>query len=194
MSMSKAFTLLETLVAVTLLTVAIAGPFAVAERSFVAAAGARDQLIASYLAQEGVEYVRAMRDSTYLAAVRDGKSDLTFTAFYTDFLFEDGGTSIPTTIRACRDPDGDTIGDGFNGSDRTEPALCELDPGRPMGVGVGSALTLCGSGACGRLYLTDDGRYTLDSGAGTITHFTRSIRFFDLSNSGEEVEVTVSWR
>jgi len=61
------FTLLETMVAVTIITVAIAGPMLVASRAIIATKISRDQLTASYLAQEGIEYVRAMRDNAYLA-------------------------------------------------------------------------------------------------------------------------------
>jgi prepilin-type N-terminal cleavage/methylation domain-containing protein len=65
---TKAFTLIETMVAVTILTLSIAGPLFTASRAIVAAQIAKDQLIASYLAQEGIEYVRAVRDNAYLAA------------------------------------------------------------------------------------------------------------------------------
>ena len=66
---SRGFTLIETMVAVTILTLAVAGPLMTASRAIVAAQSARDQLTASYLAQEGIEYVRAMRDNEYLAAI-----------------------------------------------------------------------------------------------------------------------------
>jgi len=66
------FTLVETLVAITILTLAMGGAFFVANSSIVAARIARDQLIASLLAQEGIEYVRALRDDAYLAAYASG--------------------------------------------------------------------------------------------------------------------------
>jgi prepilin-type N-terminal cleavage/methylation domain-containing protein len=62
----SAFTLIETLIAITIITIAIVGPMTAASRAIVAAQTARDQLTASYLAQEGVEYVRAVRDDAYL--------------------------------------------------------------------------------------------------------------------------------
>lgn len=61
------FTLIETMVAITIITLAIAGPLVIANSAIVAARISRDQLTASYLAQEGIEYVRAMRDDNYLA-------------------------------------------------------------------------------------------------------------------------------
>lgn len=63
----KAFTLLETLVAVAVLMMALLGPFSIAQQSLKSAYYARDQVTAFYLAQEGVEFVRAVRDQNYLA-------------------------------------------------------------------------------------------------------------------------------
>ena len=65
--MNKGFTLLETLVAVAILLMALLGPFSIAQQSLRSAYYARDQVTAYYLAQEGVEFVRAMRDQNYLA-------------------------------------------------------------------------------------------------------------------------------
>ena len=63
----RAFTLVETLVAVAILTIAIVGPYTAAAKSLAAAYVARDELVASGLAQEGVEYARNVRDTNYLA-------------------------------------------------------------------------------------------------------------------------------
>lgn len=64
---AKGFTLIETLIAVLLLTTAVAGPLTIASKGLSAALVARDQMIAFYLAQDGVEYVRFIRDSNKLA-------------------------------------------------------------------------------------------------------------------------------
>lgn len=61
------FTLIETLVAVLLLATAIAGPITIASKGLSAALVARDQMTAFFLAQDGVEYVRYVRDSNKLA-------------------------------------------------------------------------------------------------------------------------------
>lgn len=61
-----AFTLLETLVAVAVLLMALLGPFSIAQQALRSAYYARDQVTAYYLAQEGVEFVRAVRDKNYL--------------------------------------------------------------------------------------------------------------------------------
>lgn len=61
------FTLLETLVAVAVLLMALLGPFSIAQQSLKSAYYARDQITAFYLAQEGIEFVRAVRDENYLS-------------------------------------------------------------------------------------------------------------------------------
>ena len=63
----RAFTLLETLVAVAVLLMALLGPFSIAQQSLRSAYYARDQVTAFYLAQEGIEFVRAIRDQNYLS-------------------------------------------------------------------------------------------------------------------------------
>lgn len=66
MTPMRGFTLVETLVAVSLLAITIVLPYYAIQRSLVATYTARDELIASALAQEAVEYVRALRDTNYL--------------------------------------------------------------------------------------------------------------------------------
>jgi type II secretory pathway pseudopilin PulG len=63
----RAFTLLETLVAVAILMMALLGPFSIAQQSLRSAYYARDQVTAYYLAQEGIEFVRSVRDQNYLS-------------------------------------------------------------------------------------------------------------------------------
>lgn len=62
----KGFTLVETLVAITIIALALVGPFYAVQQSLNASRSARDQLIASSLAQEAIEYVRSIRDGNYL--------------------------------------------------------------------------------------------------------------------------------
>ncbi len=60
------FTLIETLVAVSIFTVSILGLFAVLTEGISSTIYARQKIIASYLAQEGIEYVRNIRDTYVL--------------------------------------------------------------------------------------------------------------------------------
>ena len=56
------FSLIETLVAVVILVSAIVGPLTLAQRSIHSAVYARDQVTASFLAEEAIEYIRSVRD------------------------------------------------------------------------------------------------------------------------------------
>lgn len=61
--MKKAFTIIETLVAITILMIAISGPLTAAFRAMNASVASRDQMIANFLAQDAVEYVRNVKDN-----------------------------------------------------------------------------------------------------------------------------------
>ncbi|MGD0328482.1 MAG: prepilin-type N-terminal cleavage/methylation domain-containing protein [Minisyncoccia bacterium] len=171
---TKGFTLIETMVAITILTVAIAGAFFTANSSLVAAEIARDQLTASYLAQEGIEYVRMMRDDEYLKAYQVGGTNVSTTA-WNNFL----NGSDAASITQCRG----TI---------SSPITCTLDPSRSMGSGSGSSLQPCSGSACIPLYLASTGIYNEQS-SGTKTSFTRTIQAVDISASDERIVSKVSW-
>ncbi len=64
---SKGFTLVEVLVALTLLTVALVPAFIQATNAMSLSTTIRSSLISADLAQEGVEVVRAMRDANWFA-------------------------------------------------------------------------------------------------------------------------------
>lgn len=65
----KGFTLLETFVAVTILVVAILGPFELARRSIASATVSQNRITAFYLAQEALEFIKNKRDNNYFAHV-----------------------------------------------------------------------------------------------------------------------------
>ena len=174
------FTLIETLVAVTILTLSVAGPMMTANRAIVAAQTSRDQLTASYLAQEGIEFVRAMRDREYLALYPGGDSSAAWNAFL--------GTGAANGIEDyC-----------------LSPASCTLDPQRSLGYGSGFAIATYGGNA--PLYLTNctvgvnglsctpPNLYTQQNLAGSVqTAFTRTIQVFHLTDTDERIVSTVSW-
>ena len=60
------FTLIETLVAISILTAAIAGPLVMSIKNIGTASTSQDQLVAFYLGQEAIEYVRNVRDSNLI--------------------------------------------------------------------------------------------------------------------------------
>lgn len=70
MVQKQGFTLIETLVAITILTIAVAAPLTLAAQSLLAAFSARDQVTAFNLAQEALETVRAQRDHNILQTIQ----------------------------------------------------------------------------------------------------------------------------
>jgi Tfp pilus assembly protein PilV len=67
------FTFVETLVAITVLLVAVVAPMSLANDGIVASKLAQDQIVAFYLAQEGVEAVKNMRDHNRLSNDASGQ-------------------------------------------------------------------------------------------------------------------------
>lgn len=171
MSMNRGFTLLETLVAVMILSLAVAGPLYVADRALVAAHISRDQLTASYLAQEGIEYIRSMRDREFLYAHDSGDLTASDDAWQA-FLF--GGGSGQGNLGSCRS------------------VSCALDPSLPMGSGGGNALHACGA-TCDPIYMTSEGRYTLSTSGSAATIYTRKIDTTLISATDLKVVSTVTF-
>jgi|SRR3989338_9213161 len=165
------FTLVETLVAVTILTIAVVAPLYVASRAIVSSQIARDQLIASYLAQEGIEYVRTMRDHEFLVAYRAGGATISDDA-WDAFV---GGSSIGS-IASCI------------------TTTCTLDPSRNMGTGSGLALASCSGNTCGQLYLSN-GVYTQqpDIAGSLVTPFVRTVQATLASTNDMRIVSIVRW-
>lgn len=64
--MKKGFTIIETLVALTILIVGVTGAFTAASQAISNSTFAKDQVIAFYLAEEGVEMIKNVRDTNAL--------------------------------------------------------------------------------------------------------------------------------
>ncbi len=62
----EGFTIIEVMMAIFVLTVAVGGSFALIQQTLVSASINQQKLIAYYLAQEGIEIVRNIRDSNWL--------------------------------------------------------------------------------------------------------------------------------
>lgn len=63
---SKSFTLIEVVIAISVLTLGIGGSFVLIQQTLAAASLSQSKLIAAYLVQEGIEIVRNIRDSNWL--------------------------------------------------------------------------------------------------------------------------------
>lgn len=62
----KGFTIIETLVAVTILMISIVGPLTIAQKSLMASIYARDQVTASFLAQDIIEKIKNDKSNALL--------------------------------------------------------------------------------------------------------------------------------
>lgn len=62
-SRSAGFTLVEAMVAISILALSVTGPLTIAQKGIASATYSRDQVTAFYLAQEAVEYIRNARDT-----------------------------------------------------------------------------------------------------------------------------------
>jgi len=72
----KGFTIIETLVAISILTIAVAAPMTLATQSLSSALYARDQITAFHLAQGGVEALRSVRDGNILESLLGNPTDV----------------------------------------------------------------------------------------------------------------------
>ena len=94
------FTLVETMVAISLLTIAIVAPMALTVQSLATAYYARDETIAGNLAQEGIEAVRSVRDTNILRTAEGTPTNL-FTGIPIGTYFTVDAHTIPATLTNC---------------------------------------------------------------------------------------------
>ncbi len=182
---TKGFTLIEAMVAIAIVALAIVGPMYTANSAIVAAELSNDQITASYLAQEGIEYVRTMRDDAYLSAyaIDLGTSQYAPLDGWNNFLKGNNGPSNPWSISKC-----------FNQSPNK---TCTLDASPSQSMSV--ALNQCNTSAenCSPLYLDpSSGIYSTTNLSGTLTPFTRtfqaeSISGVPLDTNGNPVEILI---
>jgi len=66
LKVNNGFTLVEALVAISILLISIAGPISLAQQSMSSARLAKNQINAFYLAQDAIEFIRGKRDSNIL--------------------------------------------------------------------------------------------------------------------------------
>jgi len=62
----KGFTLLEVILAITILTLAVGGSFVLIQQTIGSVSQVQSRLVASYLLQEGIEIIKNIRDSNWL--------------------------------------------------------------------------------------------------------------------------------
>jgi prepilin-type N-terminal cleavage/methylation domain-containing protein len=164
----RGFTLVETLVAISILVVAIVGPMTIAMRGLQSAFFAKEQLTAIYLAQEAVEIIRMHRDQ-YALVQRATSNDnwLSSPSRLTSFCATASGCGVDVNL---------LTNSGIRDCSVTD--ACRL---RYRSSGVTSA---------------SRGMY-IHGGTFAFSPYTRVVKVQDIgggSNSDEvDVTVTVSW-
>jgi Tfp pilus assembly protein PilV len=66
---NRSFTLIETVMAIFILTVGTVGAFSLIQKTISFSSITSSRLVAAYLAQEGIEIVRNIRDTNYLQKI-----------------------------------------------------------------------------------------------------------------------------
>lgn len=162
----KGFTLIETLIAVLLLTLAVGGPLTIASKGLTSTRMAKDQFVAFYLAQDAVEYVRYLRDTACLNSyVSSGSTDCADNVWLSN-------------LTTCVSLDGSTK--CYFDSLASEPA----------------SPTICTAGVCPTmLFDSTRGKYNYVSGSISDARFVRTISIKRTPSDADEalLTVTVEW-
>lgn len=167
----RGFTLIETLLAILILSTAIAGPLSIAAKGLQLSLIAKDQVIATFLAQDAVEYVRFIRDSNRLA----------------------GGSWLSGLNGVSN---GHTTNSSGGQSSCTGGNACIVDSLRDHVTYCGTSVSACASNV---LYFDSTaGTYSYTTVGNTQTIFSRTLQIVTPSAGGNaseaEITVTVQWR
>ncbi len=172
---SGGFTLIETLVAITLLVLAITGPLQIASNALFSSYYARDEITSYYLAVEGIEYIKNARDSLFLSDVFVGPGSRSNWLFDFDPCLTDGNDP---TFQGCIV----NTTKNFNTNHAAAIEVCDLNTG------------------CPRLrYDPNTGfwGYDIENTLAVETKFTRKITIIpQVTLSGQDeaiIKVEVSW-
>lgn len=161
----QGFTLIETLVAVMILATAVGGPLSIAGRALNNSLVAKDQIIAFFLAQDAIEYVRFVRDTNTLEG--------------DDWLNGSGGSTAGTDLTPCQAPAGCYVDSTLAVPGVADiPTACDSVNGCPV-----------------MYYDGDNSRYTYNTSGTNVTKslFTRTILLTNISPTEQQLTVTVTW-
>jgi type II secretory pathway pseudopilin PulG len=177
-SQQTGFTLVETLVAITVLLLVVIGPLTIAQKGIQSAYYATEQTTAVFLAQEAIEGLREMRDASALEEFSDTSTGGDTWSWYNDTRLIEA---------SCRDqnPDAGAAGCAF---ENRESHGHDDDHGRDDDLKIES----CGSSQCKLTIDEDTGEYSIDAG-GDPTPFTRRVYLESHGSGVVEATVIVSW-
>lgn len=173
-SAQSGFSLVETLVAITLLLVVIVGPMSISSSAARSTSYASEQVIAFFLAQEGAEIAQKARDDLLLRNFLDSSDANYEPTPWADFVNSASAGLYDQcfTVSGC----GLELNTNSSGSLKN-PVLC--------------------SGSNCDLYFNDAGnrsRYTHSSVGASSTPYTRVIYMTETANREVQVTSRVYWR
>lgn len=168
----KGFSLIETLIAVSILMIAIAGPLSLVQAGLFSSNHQRNQVTAIYLAQEAIEFIKN---------VRDGNSYTQYdTTSYSWLRSPDAVGALPLLSTTVPTNPGQCNGLG-----------CYVDPHKGSGVFVKPVYS--GSNLFLNLNITNGISTYSYATAGTPTTFQRIVKISQNSNDEATITVTVYW-
>ena len=163
-STNGGFTLVETLVAISIFTMSVLTLIVILSQGITNINYAKQKVVAEYLAQEGIEYVKNIRDTNVISATTTSV----------------GWTAFKTQIANCFSVYGCYVDDMnlFNGGSSMTVKNVTVSP--------------CASDGCLVLHYSSSGIYNYDVG-GKNSGFTRTIKTTANGNDEIEITSTVSW-
>lgn len=161
------FTLVETLVAISIFTMSILALLSILASGISDTNYAKQKIIAGYLAQEGIEYVRNMRDTFVLYDPTDSQTG------WNSFISK-------VSSAGCQN----LTGCYFNDSN-----LNYSNPAQPM---AGIILSGCNAGCPNLLYDSTTGKYGYPFG-GVDSGFSRKIQVSQINADQIKILSTVYW-
>lgn len=167
----RGFTIVEVLISLLIFSIAIAGVITVAAQGGLNVDDSKLSLTATYLADEGVELMRAMRDTSVIGGSTEAAGWTAFTSIV--------GSTVCTTA----------VGG-------TPASPCDIDPTvTPPGPfpSPSANIVTCTVGGFCPLYYLSTGNYTdISPGVGSSpSPYSRQITVAQIGTSGNEVQVVV---
>jgi len=201
----RGFTLLETLVAISIITLTIVGPLAMAAQASKLISVAKNQLTANYLAQEAIELIRYEKDTNMILENVNDVSTRGYDWLLGEYDIDgDGNPVVATMINSLFGCIGSSREDMCYIDSNPLPTFypCQNEPNNGCDTAGGPYDTTKVG-----LILTDAEGYrpaiSVSGSGGTQTSFMRFVQIerfktgagdTDLKGSGAKVKVKIMWK
>jgi prepilin-type N-terminal cleavage/methylation domain-containing protein len=177
---NKGFTLVETLVAIAIFSTSILAVLSILSQGIIDTSYAKERVSASYLAQEGIEYIRNLRD-TYMLYSATGQA---------------GWNTFNTKVAGNTYPSGNTVCAAVNGCYFNADNLFSSfpDPNMPITNNARMTINACAGSCPSLLYDSATGNFGYTpTGTTANSGFIRKIQVKQISANETEIISTVFW-